>query len=77
MCCPETCRDHRGAPGFNFEPFSERLYSNANPIQAVDGSDWGPAQGLSRWAKASVGSLATPPEPRVVRARPSPTSFGV
>ena len=41
----------------NFVPFSgSLLYGNANPIQADDGSDRGPAQGLSRWAKASIGS---------------------
>ena len=40
-----------------FVPFSgSQLYGNANPFQADDGSDRGPAQGLSRWAKASVGS---------------------
>ena len=63
--------------GFNFVPFSgSLLYSNANPIQADDGSDRGPAQGLSRWAKASVGSGDR--WRRASRARgPSPTSFGV
>ena len=52
--------DHRGAPGAR-SPTSclfqaSLLYGNANPIQADDGSDRGPAQGLSRWAKASIGS---------------------
>ena len=35
----------------NFVPFSGcLLYGYANPIQADDGSDRGPAQGLFRWA---------------------------
>ena len=46
--------------GFNIEPFSGSLqYGNATRLQADDGSDWGPARGLFRWAKASVGSVAT------------------
>ena len=32
------------------------LYGNAKPIQADDGSGRGPARGLLRWAKVSVGS---------------------
>ena len=41
----------------NFVPFSGcLLYGYANPIQADDGSDRGPAQGLFRWAKALAGS---------------------
>ena len=41
----------------NFVPFSgSLLYGHANPIQADDGSDRGPAQGLFRWAKALAGS---------------------
>ena len=41
----------------NFVPFSgSLLYGYANPIQADDGSDRGPAQGLFRWAKALAGS---------------------
>ena len=44
----------------NFVPFSgSLLYGNANPIQADDGSDRGPAQGLSRWAKASLPGTGT------------------
>ena len=43
--------------GFNFVPFSGSLqYGNATRLQADDGSDRGPARGLLRWAKASVGS---------------------
>ena len=43
--------------GFNFVPFSGSLqYGNATRPQADDGSDRGPARGLLRWAKASVGS---------------------
>jgi hypothetical protein len=43
--------------GFNIEPFSGSLqYGNATRLQADDGSDRGPARGLFRWAKASVGS---------------------
>ena len=41
----------------NFVPFSgSLLYGNARPIQADDGSGRGPARGLLRWAKVSVGS---------------------
>ena len=63
--------------GFIFVPFSGSLqYSNAKPIQADDGSDRGPARGLFRWAKASVGS-----GDRRRRASsacsPSSTTFGV
>ena len=62
-------------------PFSGSLLnSNANPIQADDGSDRGPAQGLTRWAKASVGSGDRKGDRRrrASCARgPSPTSFGV
>ena len=63
--------------GFNFVPFSgSLLYSNAKPIQADDGSDRGPARGLFRWAKASVGSGDR--RRRASSARgPSPTTFGV
>ena len=43
--------------GFNFVPFSGSLqYGKATRLQADDGSDRGPARGLFRWAKASVGS---------------------
>ena len=35
---------------------SSQLYGNAKPIQADDGSGRGPARGLLRWAKESVGS---------------------
>ena len=61
----------------NFVPFSgSLLYGNANPIQADDGSDRGPAQGLSRWAKASVGSGDVSAGAASACARgPSPTSF--
>ena len=63
-----------------FVPFSgSQLYGNANPFQADDGSDRGPAQGLSRWAKASVGSgdkyIWRSPVPRVVRALPFSDEF--
>ena len=63
--------------GFNLVPFSgSLLYSNAKPIQADDGSDRGPARGLFRWAKASVGSGDR--RRRASSARgPSPTTFGV
>ena len=63
--------------GFIFVPFSGSLqYSNAKPIQADDGSDRGPARGLFRWAKASVGSGDR--RRRASSARgPSPTTFGV
>jgi len=61
----------------NFEPFSgSLLYVNAKPIQADDGSGRGPARGLLRWAKVSVGSGDR--RRRASSARgPSPTSFGV
>ena len=63
----------------NFVPFSgSLLYGNANPIQADDGSDRGPAQGLSRWAKASVGSGDPDRRRRESCARPfSDEFFGV
>ena len=61
--------------GFNFVPFSGSLqYGNATRLQADDGSDRGPARGLFRWAKASVGSGDR--RRRASSARgPSPTSF--
>ena len=61
----------------NFVPFSgSLLYGYATPVQADDGSDRGPAQGLFRWAKASVGSGDR--RRRASSARgPSPTTFGV
>jgi hypothetical protein len=69
--------DHRGAPGLQKRAFSgSLLYSNARPIQADDGSGRGPARGLFRWAKASVGSGDR--RRRASSARcPSPTRFGV
>ena len=48
---------------------------NANPIHADDGSDRGPVQGLSRWAKASVGSGDRRRREACARG-PSQTSFG-
>ena len=61
--------------GFNFVPFSGSLqYGNATRLQADNGSDRGPARGLFRWAKASVGSGDR--RRRASSARgPSPTSF--
>ena len=59
---------------------SSQLYGNAKPIQADDGSGRGPARGLLRWAKESVGSgdagAARRPPWSTARG-PSPTSFGV
>jgi hypothetical protein len=68
--------DHRGAPGLQHRAFSGSLqYGNATPLQADDGSDRGPARGLFRWAKVSVGSGDR--RRRASSARgPSPTSFG-
>ena len=67
--------DHRGAPGLQHRAFSGSLqYGNASPLQADDGSDRGPARGLLRWAKVSVGSGVR--RRRASSARgPSPTSF--
>ncbi len=49
-------------------------YGNAAPLQTDDGSDRGPARGLLRWAKVSVGSGVR--RRRASSARgPSPTSF--
>ena len=64
--------------GFNIVPFQEvyciRGYGNATPLQADDGSGRGPARGLLRWAKVSVGSGVR--RRRASSARgPSPTSF--
>ena len=61
----------------NFVPFSgSLLYGNARPIQADDGSGRGPARGLLRWVKVSVGSGDR--RRRASSARgPSPASFGV
>ena len=61
--------------GFNIVPFSGSLqYGNATRLQADDGSDRGPARGLLRWAKVSVGSGVR--RRRASSARgPSPTSF--
>ena len=68
--------DHRGAPGLQQHALSgSLLYGNATRLQADDGSDRGPARGLLRWAKASVGSGDR--RRRASSARgPSPTSFG-
>ena len=59
----------------NFVPFSgSLLYGNATRLQADDGSNRGPARGLLRWAKASVGSGDR--RRRASSARgPSPTTF--
>ena len=64
--------------GFNIVPFSGSLqYGNATPLQADDGSDRGPARGLFRWAKVSVGIGSGDRRRRASSARgPSPTSFG-
>ena len=64
--------DHRGAP---IVPFSGSLqYGNATLLQADDGSGRGPARGLLRWSKVSVGSGVR--RRRASSARgPSPTSF--
>jgi len=63
--------------GFNNMPFSgSLLYGNATWLQADDGSDRGPARGLFRWAKVSIGSGDR--RRRASSARgPSPTSLGV
>ena len=63
--------------GFNIVPFQFKLlYGNAKPIQADDGSGRGPARGLLRWVKVSVGSGDR--RRRASSARgPSPASFGV
>jgi hypothetical protein len=67
--------DHRGAPGLQHEPFSGSLqYGNAKPIKADDGSGRGPARGLLRWAKVSVGSGDRRRRASSTRG-PSPTSF--
>ena len=49
-------------------------YGNAAPLQADDGSDRGPARGLLRWAKVSVGSGDRRRRASSTRG-PSPTSF--
>ena len=69
--------DHRGAPGLQHRAFSgSLLYGYAKPIQADDGSGRGPARGLLRWVKVSVGSGDR--RRRASSARgPSPASFGV
>jgi hypothetical protein len=69
--------DHRGAPGLQHRAFSGSLqYGNATQLQADDGSGRGPARGLLRWSKVSVGSGDR--RCRASSARgPSPTSFGV
>ncbi len=63
--------------GFNIVPFQE-VYSTAvqHCSKANDGSDRGPARGLFRWVKVSVGSgVRRAPAPRVERARPFSDEF--
>ena len=68
--CTSTSKHHA------FSGSLHVLYGNAKPIQADDGSGRGPARGLLRWAKVSVGSGDR--RCRASSARgPSPTSFGV
>ena len=62
--------------GFNIEPFSGSLqYGNATWLQADDGSDRGPARGLFRWAKASVGSGDRRRRASIERALPFSDEF--
>ena len=67
--------------GFNIVPFQFKLlYGNAKPIQADDGSGRGPARGLLRWAKVSVGSgdrRCRASSARVPRGPSPSTSLGV
>ena len=61
-----------------FVPFSGRLYVNAKPIQADDGSDRGHVQGLSSGGLRCWYGLETAGAqgPRVERARPVSDEFG-